>query len=379
MGLITEKVEVKIASSNYKHYQEKGYSILRKENGRLDFSQTITVPVSDLPEKSGVKVDVICDECKQLKKINYGDYLRCNHNGKIYCQKCACAVLLSGENNYQWNPSKTATDRTFGRREVDYKLFVKSCLTRDNYTCQCCGKKSDRKMAVHHINSFDWCEEGRTDIKNGITLCGNCHKNFHLIYGYGNNTKEQFEEWFGKSVDYLQEYSGELPVSRKIYDYEEKCIYNSVEEYSKKHNCSVSPIRHCCNHTVTPKQHKRQDGTVLNSYSRISTVKSHHLFWLDEYEKMSQEDINIYFKSIKHKTWKPVICLNNGLQFDNCKIAADYFSIKRQYVYNYCTHKSDYGNILPDGTKLKWMYLSDFEKLSKEEREKILDVKESEA
>ena len=31
-----------------------------------------------------------------------------------------------------------------------------------------------------------------------------------------------------------------------------------------------------------------------------------------------------------------------------------------------------------DGTKLQWMYLSDFEKLSKEEREKILDVKESE-
>ncbi len=30
--------------------------------------------------------------------------------------------------------------------------------------------------------------------KNGITLCEKCHDNFHLHYGYGDNTKEQFEE-----------------------------------------------------------------------------------------------------------------------------------------------------------------------------------------
>ena len=50
-------------------------------------------------------------------------------------------------------------------------------------------------MNSHHLDGYDWCKERRIDINNGVCLCENCHKEFHKIYGYGNNTKEQYIEF----------------------------------------------------------------------------------------------------------------------------------------------------------------------------------------
>ena len=47
---------------------------------------------------------------------------------------------------------------------------------RDNYTCQCCGKKNIR-LEVHHI--IYRSNSGTNDENNLITLCENCHNNVH--------------------------------------------------------------------------------------------------------------------------------------------------------------------------------------------------------
>ena len=50
-------------------------------------------------------------------------------------------------------------------------------LVRDNYTCQCCGKKNCR-LEVHHIV---FRRHGGSDrLENLITLCEDCHKAIHL-------------------------------------------------------------------------------------------------------------------------------------------------------------------------------------------------------
>lgn len=58
----------------------------------------------------------------------------------------------------------------------EYSSRREAVLYRDNYTCQCCGKKHVR-LEVHHIIFRNL--GGTDDEKNLITLCEKCHKAVH--------------------------------------------------------------------------------------------------------------------------------------------------------------------------------------------------------
>ena len=58
-----------------------------------------------------------------------------------------------------------------------YSSRRSAILHRDNYTCQCCGKKNCR-LEVHHIKFKS--NGGTDDEENLITLCEDCHKGVHL-------------------------------------------------------------------------------------------------------------------------------------------------------------------------------------------------------
>lgn len=60
--------------------------------------------------------------------------------------------------------------------DYEYSSRREAVLNRDNYTCQCCGKKHV-KLEVHHIifRSLG----GSDDEENLITLCEKCHKLVH--------------------------------------------------------------------------------------------------------------------------------------------------------------------------------------------------------
>ena len=57
-----------------------------------------------------------------------------------------------------------------------YSSRRSAILHRDNYTCQCCGKKNCR-LEVHHIKFKS--NGGTNDEENLITLCEDCHKGVH--------------------------------------------------------------------------------------------------------------------------------------------------------------------------------------------------------
>ena len=75
---------------------------------------------------------------------------------------------LMNEKIRHWGYQKGFNYGYSSRREV--------ILHRDNYTCQCCGKKNCR-LEVHHIKFR--CDGGTDDEENLITLCEDCHKGVH--------------------------------------------------------------------------------------------------------------------------------------------------------------------------------------------------------
>ncbi len=77
---------------------------------------------------------------------------------------------------------------------IEYILWRKACMERDNFTC----KKywiHWWKLEVHHVNNYKDFPELRTSISNWITLSKQAHKEFHKKYWKRNNTKKQIEEF----------------------------------------------------------------------------------------------------------------------------------------------------------------------------------------
>lgn len=79
----------------------------------------------------------------------------------------------------------------------DDKLAVKwskIVKEKDDYICQVCGKYGI-PLHSHHLYSWNLFVNKRYDVSNGVCICQNCHNLFHLCFGKGNNTKDQFEQF----------------------------------------------------------------------------------------------------------------------------------------------------------------------------------------
>ena len=124
-----------------------------------------------------------------IKKYGVPNYTQTIEYKEKYC----------GENAYNYNHEKSEEERILARKYPDYEKWRKSVFERDRYTCQCCGiEGSKSKLNAHHKNGYHWYVEGRTDVNNGITLCENCHIEFHREYGREYNTEEQYIEFQNK-------------------------------------------------------------------------------------------------------------------------------------------------------------------------------------
>lgn len=109
-----------------------------------------------------------------------------------------CRIVKLGAKNPNYNPNLTDEERKLiykGKRDNEYKYWRRKVYERDLFTCQITGEKSKGNIIAHHLDGYDWCIEKRFDVSNGITLREDIHKLFHKLYGYGGNTKEQFEEF----------------------------------------------------------------------------------------------------------------------------------------------------------------------------------------
>lgn len=110
-------------------------------------------------------------------------------------KSCGCIIR---------NDNMTTEERIKGRAfslqtshcDITYDAWRKRVFEKDGYVCQCCGNFGI-DLDAHHLDGWDWCEEERLNVYNGISLCRHdCHKDFHKRYGRGGNTKAQYYEFY---------------------------------------------------------------------------------------------------------------------------------------------------------------------------------------
>jgi hypothetical protein len=115
------------------------------------------------------------------------------HNNKLNC----------GELAPNWKGGVTPQNK-IDRDKITQQLnpLVRE---RDGETCQKCSQHKGW-LEVHHIFDFGTYQELRFEINNLITLCKNCHDDFHSVYSrYGSNTLSDLEAWLSHDYKYRTE------------------------------------------------------------------------------------------------------------------------------------------------------------------------------
>ena len=210
--------QIEIVFSRYKKNKHNYCSTECQSKGKTLFYNGKNNP---LYKRNIVK----CEVCGKKIEVNQYDH---KHQKHFYCSnKCRIEgykKIFEGKNNpfygikhnestknkisqanqvkEAWNKGYKVPWKTDEEREKDRSLYGdkynewrNEVFARDNYTCQCCGNNKGGNLNAHHLNGYAWCKDERLNVDNGITLCKECHRLFHSIYGKGNNTIEQFIEF----------------------------------------------------------------------------------------------------------------------------------------------------------------------------------------
>jgi len=81
---------------------------------------------------------------------------------------------------------------------VEHNKWKKELLKKYNFSCYICKKVEGNKLCAHHLNGYNWDINNRYNVENGVILCKYHHNLFHKLYGKGDNTKGQFDEFCQK-------------------------------------------------------------------------------------------------------------------------------------------------------------------------------------
>ncbi len=194
------------------------------------------------------KVKIICDECnkeftisyerasKRFIKYNKHLCLSCSKSGKnnpfygkTFSNESLQKISNSKKEFYNSEKGKAEKEKQSLRQltllkpiyildeneELILTTFRDQIILRDNFICKKCNKEyDDILLEIHHLD----CDKNkRFDFNNVITLCTKCHRVFHILYGYGNNTENQFNSFLNEGSETIENAANRLKVSRVVF------------------------------------------------------------------------------------------------------------------------------------------------------------------
>jgi len=159
----------------------------------------------------GVKIDYRSKRCRKCmgKNSKGSKSPRFNPNKpKKFCIDCGKEICVNakarcfdcnkkwfrGKNHFLWKHEKGKEERIIDRGYSEYNDWRTEVYKRDKYICQKC-KQNSNNLVAHHIFPYSQFKEIRLNIDNGITLCRNCHNDFHKKFGKKGNNTTQLNEF----------------------------------------------------------------------------------------------------------------------------------------------------------------------------------------
>jgi 5-methylcytosine-specific restriction endonuclease McrA len=117
----------------------------------------------------------LCWDCGFIQgEISEKEYLSCCG---VFLKGARAAVIDDEVVIYVGKAPWERTDKN-ERQTLQYKEWRTKVFQRDEYTCQHCGQVGG-ELNAHHIKPFAKYKKLRYDVKNGLTLCLECHKQEH--------------------------------------------------------------------------------------------------------------------------------------------------------------------------------------------------------
>lgn len=163
-----------------------------KDCGYKKTSEKLRVADNDIKqhfEKEGDElISIYTDEGQtfvkyKCKRNHYVNISFVRYRRGVRCRECYFETN-KGDGNPRWNPDLTEEERENGRNNPEYVEWTQKVFRRDSYTCKKCGGSESGTLNAHHILSYKDHKGLRTCIDNGVTLCIECHRDFHKKYGY---------------------------------------------------------------------------------------------------------------------------------------------------------------------------------------------------
>lgn len=154
------------------------------------FRQDNNLPAPERPKKP--KVLLTCKTCGKGMMVFPSE-----GNTRKYCSRECYAKAVSerqkGTKHFNYKHGLTSqkfSEKQKVRKHPQYKSWVKSVLVRDNYRCRACDCAGG-ELHVHHHAPWADAPKQRLRVSNGITLCKECHRLWHLYERKGIFTKKE--------------------------------------------------------------------------------------------------------------------------------------------------------------------------------------------